>query len=157
MTRRWITTVGVLLTLLGASAVHGLSPESLKTRFETDIAAFNAQDPAAFVDAAHDDIVLFGIISPFPVEGKKEFQRVLKQYLADFGEVRLTPEGPAFHIAGTSGVAWGHFTLVSKRADGPREYDHGRYTMTYTQVEGQWVLVSMHLSHLQSSYYFFDM
>ena len=157
MTRTWITTVGVLLTLLGASAVHGLSPESLKTRFETDIAAFNAQDPAAFVDAAHEDIVLFGIVSPFPVEGKPAFRQVLKQYLDDFGEVRLTPEGPAFYISGTSGVAWGHFTLVSKRADGPREYNHGRYTMTYTEVEGQWVLVAMHLSPLQSSYYFFDM
>ena len=146
--------LGVLLTFFGVSASHGQSLESLKARFEADFAAFNAQDPAAFVANAHEELIFFGIISPFPVEGKKELQQVLTQYMADFGQVRLTPQGAAFHVSGNNGVAAGHFTLRSKRADGPYEYTHGRYTMTYTQENGQWVLVAMHFSRLQGSYYF---
>jgi ketosteroid isomerase-like protein len=143
----------VVVFLLAPSAANGNDLSALQARFEADMQAFNSHNADAFVASAHDEIVLFGILSPFPVDGKEEFRQVMQQYLADHESVTLAAINPEFHLSGTTGIAWGHYRLTHKLKDGPLEYSHGRYTFTYTQVEGRWVLVAMHYSPLQSTYF----
>ena len=149
------TMLGVALAVffLAASPAHSTELEALQARFEAGMQAFNTHQLADFVATAHDEIVLYGILSPFPVDGKQEFQQMLQRYLDEHERVSLIPVHPEFAVSGTTGVAWGHYSLTHKLKDGPVEFAHGRYTYTYTQVEGRWVLVAMHFSPLQSTYF----
>ena len=151
--KRTVLAVAVVVSLWASSAAHGQDLEALKAIFAADIQAFNSHKPDAFVASAHDRIVLFGILSPFPADGKDEFRQIVQQYLADNERATFTAINPEFRIAGTTGIAWGHFSLTSKLKDGPLEYAHGRYTFTYTKADGKWVLVAMHLSPLEPTYY----
>jgi hypothetical protein len=56
---------------------------------------------------------------------------------------------PEFLLAGTNALAWGHYTIIETPKIGPRETIHGRYTLTYTKVDGKWLLAALHLSPLQ--------
>lgn len=139
------------IALAPTSRAEGI--EGVKAVFDSDIQSLNAHEPDAFVGSAHDGIIIFGVLSPFPVDGKTEFQKVMRQFLEDFAEVAFTPTNPEFSVSGASGIAWGHYTLVTKAKDAPREYAFGRYSMAYTKTDGTWRLASMHLSPLQPSFY----
>jgi ketosteroid isomerase-like protein len=151
--RRAVIAFAVVTFFVASSAAHGQDLDALKASFAADLRLFNSHNPEAFVASAHDGIVVFGILSPFPLDGKKEFRQVMQQYMEDNERVTFTPTSPDFRIAGTTAIAWGHYTLTSKPKDGPLDYAHGRYTFTYTQAEGKWVLVGIHLSPLQPTYY----
>jgi hypothetical protein len=56
---------------------------AVKAIFDNDISLFNAQNPDAFTIAAHDDVVLFGILSPFATKGKAELYQLVGNYFAD--------------------------------------------------------------------------
>jgi ketosteroid isomerase-like protein len=144
---------GVVVFLLASSAANGNNLAALRASFAADMRAFNSNNPDTFVASAHDEIVLFGILSPFPMDGKDEFRQVMQRYLADHEGVTLMAVHPEFHISGTTGIAWGYYSLTHKLKNGPLEYAHGRYTFTYTQADGKWVLIAMHFSPLQSTYF----
>ncbi len=156
MSRMRNLLIAWIALVLGAGLATVSEAEStadLRALFDRDVAALNAHQPEAFVASAHDGIVIFGILSPFPVDGKKEFREVMRQYLEDYVEVVFIPTQPEFSAAHGSGIAWGHYTLVTRMEDGPREYAFGRYSMAYTNTDGTWALTAMHLSPLQPSYY----
>jgi uncharacterized protein (TIGR02246 family) len=121
--------------------------------FAADVQALNAHNPNAFVGSADKEVVLMGILSPFPVSGKDQFRQVVEDYLSDNESVTFTVVNPQFRVAGATGIAWGHYSLTNKPKDGPLEYSHGRYTYTYARADGKWVLVAAHLSPLQPTYY----
>ncbi len=148
-----IALASLLVGVVVAPASRAQGLEDLKAIFNGDVEALNAHKPDAFVASAHDGIIIFGILSPFPVDGKEEFRKVMRQYLEDYAEVAFTPTNPEFSVSRDSGIAWGHYALVTKTKDGPREYAYGRYSMAYTNTGGKWALAAMHLSPLQPSYY----
>jgi uncharacterized protein (TIGR02246 family) len=151
--QRAVLAFALLAFLLASSVARGQDLNGLQKTFAADVQALNSHNPEAFVASAHDEIVLLGTLSPFPVSGKDNFRQVVEQYLSDNESVTFTPVNPQFRIAGTTGLAWGHYSLTNKPKDGPLEYSHGRYTYTYTKADGKWVLVATHLSPLQPTYY----
>ncbi len=116
--------------------------------FEADIRLFNGQDPTAFTAAAHKNVVLFGTLSPFAVEGKAAIQHLIQDYFTHHDNAKWAPVHAQFSIIGTSGLAWGHYTLRQQPKAGPRQIRHGRYTFTYAQEEGKWLLVALDFSAL---------
>ena len=116
--------------------------------FETDIRLFNGQDLSTFTVAAHDQVVLFGTLTPFPVEGKAAVQQLIREYFANHDYAKWTPVDAKFFVTGTSALAWGHYTLREQTRVGPRRVLHGRYTFTYTQDASKWVLVALDFSPL---------
>ena len=118
--------------------------------FEADIRLFNGQDPTAFTAAAHKNVVLFGTLSPFAVEGKAAIQQLIQEYFTNHDYAKWAPVNAQFSIIGTSGLAWGHYTLRQQPKAGPRQILHGRYTFTYAQEEGKWLLVALDFSALRS-------
>ncbi len=98
--------------------------------FETDIRLFNGQDLTAFTAAAHDQVVLFGTLTPFPVEGKAAIRQLIREYFANHDYAKWTPVDAKFFVTGTSALAWGHYTLREQARVGPRRVLHGRYTFT---------------------------
>lgn len=121
----------------------------VKAVFDNDIRLFNAQNRDAFTTAAHDDIVLFGILSPFAIKGKAALAQVVSNYFEDNARIIFKPVNPTFTIIGKSALAWGSYSITEYPKIGPRVTIHGRYTYTYAKMEGKWLLVAMHLSPLQ--------
>ena len=137
-----------LLFLCIAGAAYGDDLDDVRAVFNADMKRFNAQDASAFSVNAHDNVVLFGILSPFAAKGKTAITDMLERFFADSERVIFTPINPEFRIIGASALAWGHFTNTEVPAVGPREVIHGRYTFTYAKRDGKWVLVGLHFSPL---------
>ncbi len=137
-----------LLLLCVTGAAYGDDLDDVRAVFNADMKRFNAQDASAFSVNAHDDVVLFGMLSPFAVKGRAAITDMLEGFFADSERVIFTPINPEFRIIGASALAWGHFTNTEVPAVGPREVIHGRYTFTYAKRDGKWVLVGLHFSPL---------
>ncbi len=145
--RSLLFAIAVLLST--TPAVYGGDLTEVRTLFEKDIRMLNAHDNDALSASAHDDVVLFGILSPFATKGKAALQTLVTEYLADQTRVNFMSVNPEFFVAGDSTVAWGHYTISETPKIGPRVSIYGRYTFTYTKIGGRWLLAAMHLSPLQ--------
>jgi ketosteroid isomerase-like protein len=121
---------------------------ALKTSFDAEIDALNRRDLNATLTPVDTHMVLFGIFSPFPIEGKEGFRQAVQEYFEDYEHAVFTPITPEFKIVGATGVAWGNFRIATRQKSGSSHYSNGRYMFTYAQSEGKWVLISMHYSLL---------
>jgi ketosteroid isomerase-like protein len=138
-----------IVMLLGLSpAVYSQDLAALKISFEAEIEALNRRDLNATLTAVDNRIVLFGIFSPFPIEGKEGFHQAVQEYFNDYDYAVFTPINPEFKIVGATGVVWGNFRIATRQKSGSSHYSDGRYMFTYAQSEGKWVLISMHYSLL---------
>ena len=124
--------------------------DALKSAFTTQIEALNNRELAAAVATVHDDVVLYGIFSPFPVQGRADFQKAVQAYFGQYEEAELSPVTPQFRIVGTTALAWGHYQLAAIPQGGKMTYAHGRYIFTYTKIDGKWVILGMDYSPLES-------
>lgn len=144
--------VSLLLTVfcLSASVQADEDMDALKSAFTTQIDALNNRELDAAVATVHDDIVLYGIFSPFPVQGRADFQKAVQAYFGQYEEAELSPVTPQFRIVGTTALAWGHYQLAATPLGGKMTYAHGRYIFTYTKLDGKWVILGMDYSPLES-------
>jgi len=99
--------------------------------------------------APHEDVVLFGIFSPFLVEGKEKFRQAVQEYFDNYEHAVITLIDPDYKAMGATGVAWENFRLATRRKGGAQEYTDGRYMVTYTRANGKWHAISMHYSLLE--------
>lgn len=142
--------VGSIWSIVGLTAVvQAQDLEALTASFSAEVKALNARDIEAAVAEVDDGVVMFSLFSPFPIRGKVGFRQAVEEYITAYEEATFTPLDTKFNIAGTTGVAWGYYALTARLKDGPSGSFHGRYVWTYTQVEGKWRLLSLHLSPLQ--------
>ena len=148
MKRLIVTGIGLLLAL-GAVTVHADDLADIRLLFEADIRLFNGQDPTAFTASAHDNVVLFGTLSPFAMEGKAAIQQRILEYFTHHDYTKWEPVNAKFSLIGTSALAWGHYTLREQPTVGPRRILHGRFTFTYAKQEGRWRLVALDFSPIK--------
>jgi ketosteroid isomerase-like protein len=138
-----------MLAFLSLSpAVYSQDLTTLKTSFEAEIDALNRRDLNATLTPVDNHMVLFGIFSPFPIEGKEGFRQAVQEYFNDYEHAVFTPIDPEFKIVGATGVAWGNFRIATRQKSGSSHYSDGRYMFTYAQAARKWVLISMHYSLL---------
>ena len=144
--------VSLLLTVfcLSSSVQADEDMDALKSAFTTQIEALNNRELDAAVSTVHDHVVLYGIFSPFPVQGRADFQKAVQAYFGQYEEAELSPVTPQFRIVGTTALAWGHYQLAATPQGGKMTYAHGRYIFTYTKLDGQWVILGMDYSPLES-------
>lgn len=128
--------------------------KDIQASFQAEINAFNAHDQNAFITSAHDDVVLFGTLSPDVIRGKKAFQQLIRDYFSTHANAYFAPVFADFRVTGSTALAWGHYTLsdislgdVAK--GGPHNISHGRYTFTYSKIGQAWQLVALYFSPLQ--------
>ena len=144
--------LSLLLTVLCFSSrvLADEDMDALKSAFTTQIEALNNRELDAAVATVHDDVVLYGIFSPFPVQGRADFQKAVQAYFGQYEEAELSPVTPQFRIVGTTALAWGHYQLAATPQGGKMTYAHGRYIFTYTKLDGKWVILGMDYSPLES-------
>ena len=150
MYARQVTFSFLLLFLVGFTpTAYGQDVAALKASFEAEINALNTRNMEATLAPVDTKVVLFGIFSPFPIEGKDGYRQAIQEYFQDFEQSVLTPIDPEFRVIGTTGVAWGNFRLTTRVKNGRAESAQGRYMFTYTQGDGKWSILSMHYSLLK--------
>ncbi len=138
----------LLIFLCTAPMVQGDDMGDVQNSFETTIRAFNEGNQDAFISSSHTDVVIFGTLSPTAIKGKEAFQQLIRDFMAKHGATHLTPVNPAFRVAGTSALAWGHYIQRSTNEAGVPETFNGRYTFTYTKADTGWKLVALYFSQL---------
>ena len=141
----WVVAFGVLFSVTAARADD---VDAIRAAFESDIKLFNAQNKTAFSVNAHDDVVVFGTLTPFAIEGKAALVEFMENYFADQERAKFTPINAEYRAIGDSGLAWGHYTISELPKVGGRELIHGRYTFTYVKKDGDWRLLVVHVSPL---------
>jgi uncharacterized protein (TIGR02246 family) len=124
--------------------------DELKAAFEQATAALNRRDLEAFVSLHHDHIVFFANDAPFAVDGKAAFRQAWQALFANTESITITPINPQYRVLGTTGVIWMHTAAAVKPKDGPLRTSFSRFTLTYTQAEGKWLLVAVHGSAIPS-------
>jgi ketosteroid isomerase-like protein len=144
-----VIRTGLVLGILSVSSLAlGQDLAALKAGFAAEIEALDTKNLEATVDGAHDDIVLFGVFSPFPIVGKEEFQRTVQEYFSQHEQATFTPFDAEFGVIGETGVAWGDYRMAIIPNGGSLSHSEGRYIFTYAKAGGEWKLLSMHISPL---------
>jgi ketosteroid isomerase-like protein len=150
MRHKWVARACLAIIIFAASPpVYGQDLDALKASFAAEITALDTKNLAAAVAQAHDDIVLFGVFSPFPIVGKAAFQRAVQEYFSQHETATFMPLQPEFSIIGTAGVAWGEYKMALTLKGGSVAHSLGRYIFSYVQADGKWQLLSMHISPLR--------
>ncbi len=139
----WVLMLGGLSPALGQS-----DREALIAAFNAEIEALNSGDLNAAVVTAHDKIVLYGLYSPFPIEGKQAFRQAVREYFDEQEHATLAIVHPRYRLTGATGVAWGHYQLTRRLKGEPVAMTPGQYMLTYVQVDGAWLMMSMHFAPL---------
>src|SRR5688572_14337717 len=109
MPYRHVASIVSLLVLCLVSRVHGQDLTALKASFAAEIDALNTRNLNAALAPVADSVILFGIFSPFPIQGKEGYRQAVQEYFYNYEQAVLTPIDPEFRIIGTTGVAWGNF------------------------------------------------
>jgi len=136
--------------LFAPSAARGDDVDDLKATFEQLVKAINSRDLDTFVALAHDGVVFFSPISPFPVVGKAASQQGIQTLFDNNESITLTPINPQFSVIGNTGIVWGHLATAFKPKDGPMDISFIRCTFTFVKSEGKWLRVATHLSAIPS-------
>lgn len=139
----WVLVLGGLSPALGQS-----EREALIAAFNAEIEALNTGDLNTAVVAVHDKIVLYGLYSPFPIEGKEAFRQAVQEYFDEQEHATLEIVHPRYRLTGATGVAWGHYQLTRKLKGEPVDITPGQYMLTYVQIDGAWLVMSMHFAPL---------
>ncbi len=139
----WVLVLGGLSPALGQS-----EREALIAAFNAEIEALNTGDLNAAVATVHDKIVLYGLYSPFPIEGKEAFRQAVQEYFDEQEHATLEIVHPRYRLTGATGVAWGHYQLTRKLKGEPVDITPGQYMLTYVQIDGAWLVMSMHFAPL---------
>ena len=150
MSWRCVLVVAVVLVLgsMASESAAQQTRDALITSFGEELQAINGKDLDAVVSHAHEDVVLFGLYSPFPIVGKAAFRQAVQDYFDTFEEANLNPAHEEYMVIGETGVAWGLYQLTTKPKGGMEQTVNGQYMFTYARPSGQWQIVSWHFSPL---------
>ena len=148
--RRAVFMVILLASFFAPSAGRGAEVDDLKATFEQGIAAVNKRDLDAASVFWHDQIVSFGLHSPFPMDGKAAMRQFFQTVLDNTESSTVTPINFQYRVIGDTGIAWGHIRTRYKPKDGPMHVTFGRELITYTKVDGQWRVIAVHVSLIPS-------
>ena len=124
--------------------------DELQAAFERLVSAFNARDIEALGACVDDGVVQFGLISPFPRNGKADLLRALDRFFTHHESLAWRPRQPEYRIVGATGLVWGNDAIERKPKDGPIMTVYTRSTTVFAQTDEQWRVVATHYSPLLS-------
>lgn len=124
--------------------------DTLRRTFEHLVDAYNARNSEALSAILHDTVVAFTHYSPFPTDGKAALQRVFQALLTHTESATMTLVSAQYRVSDNTGVVYGVGSVTQKPKDGPVKTTFDRQTWIFTNVDGRWLLVAVHLSLLPS-------
>ena len=150
MSWRYVLIVTIVLVCGGIASESAAQQtrDALIASFGEELQAINGKDLDAVMSNVHEDVVLFGLYSPFPAVGKAAFRQAVQDYFNSFEEANLNPAHEEYMVIGETGVAWGLYQLTTKPEGSMAQTVNGQYMFTYARPSGQWQIVSWHFSPL---------
>lgn len=100
--------------LLVPMTVRGDDVAELKATFEHNTAARNTYDRDAYMAFWHDEVAVFGPVTPFPVEEKAALQQLTQAVFTNTESATWTVINPQYRVIGAPG--WSTFT-TQRRSD----------------------------------------
>lgn len=145
MTLLALATV-MMLTMPGAVRAAGDDVTAVRGAFEGAVAALNAGNLDGFLNTVHDDALSF--YSCGPTSGKQGREACALDWQMFFNtttNARFVARNQQYRIIGDTGIAYGEYSLsVNYNNQGRQTVNEGRYTMTYTKVDGEWRIAMQH-------------
>ena len=142
-----VATVVAFGSMASESAAQQMR-DALIASFGEEIQALNGKDLEAVIAHAQEDIVVFGLYSPFPIIGKTAFRALIQDYFDGNETASLKPAHQEYQVIGQTGVVWGLYQLETRPKGGAFQSVNGQYMFTYARPEGQWRIISMHFAPL---------
>lgn len=139
----WLLTGALLGTLFTPLPVRSADLDELQAIFDQSLKALNTSNVDAWIALMEDGVVYFPYNLPFPVVGKDDNKKIWQAMFDENEKVTFIPIDPQFHIAGSTGVAWGYYVLVAQQAE-TIDAIFSRYTVTYAKTDDQWRIVVVH-------------
>jgi ketosteroid isomerase-like protein len=148
--RRILLMLSVMGVVCTPFVAHGDEVADLKVALEHIVAAYGARDLGTLTASLHDDVTLFGVISPFPVDGKTAVRQYFERIFTSSERTAMELIDPHYRVVGTTGIVRGNVALTGKPKDGPATILFGRMTWTFVKVDDQWRVVAVHASRMPS-------
>jgi len=146
---RGILGCALVLVLLGSTPVFGADVDDFKAAFNKAVEAYNTRDDG-FFSMSHEQVTVFNPGAPFAIDGKAAYEQAMRGSWATAESSTFKPINPQFRVIGSTGVAWGHYTIANKPKDGPMRATFGRYTIIFAKSGGKWLAVATHYSPIPS-------
>ena len=120
--------------------------DEIRASFEGAVANLNAGNLDGFLDTVHNDALSF--YSCGPTSGKQGREACALDWQLFFNTTtgaRFETKNTEYRIVGAVGFAYGEYALsVNYNGQGRQTVHEGRYTMTYTKVDGEWRIAMQH-------------
>ena len=125
---------------LGPAARAG-DLEDLKATFERAVKALNDRNLDGFLSAVHEKSLSFYACGPTSgLEGRAACQQDWQKFFTKTTAV-FTPRNFQYRVIGSTGIAWGEYTVAEKTKSGKEMTLEGRYTLIFTKEQGKWMIV----------------
>lgn len=142
-----LAVVGFLaVAASSASAADDEQIRAVQEAFERGVAALNAGNLEGFLDTVHDEALSFYACGPTSgKQGREACALDWKLFFNSTTNARFETRNEQYRIVGDAGIAYGEYSLsVNYGGQGRQTVHEGRYTMTYTRVGDQWLIVMQH-------------
>lgn len=146
MLQSWATMrrLCLIAALALTPALSADDAADLRASFEAGVAALNQGDVEGFLADIHPEAMSFYSCGPTSgKQGKEACQLDWERFFGKTNEARFEPQNMQFKVVGNTGMAWGDYD-VQVDYQGKQVNHKGRYTFTYTKVDGKWMVVMQH-------------
>ena len=120
--------------------------DEIRASFEGAVANLNAGNLDGFLDTVHNDALSF--YSCGQTSGKQGREACALDWQLFFNTTtgaQFETKNTEYRIVGAVGFAYGEYALsVNYNGQGRQPVHEGRYTMTYTKVDGEWRIAMQH-------------
>lgn len=147
---RMLLVVSIVGLLCAPVAARADDIAELQAAFAQIVAAYGARDLETLTAGLHDNMTLFGVISPFPVDGKPAVRQYFERIFTSNERTAIELIQPQYWVSGTTGIVRSNVALTGKPQDGPATIVFGRMTWTFLKTDGQWRAVAAHVSRVPS-------
>ena len=145
MTLLSLATV-MMLTVPGSLRAADDELRAVRSAFEDAVGALNSGSLDGFLDTVHEDALSF--YSCGPTSGKQGREACALDWQLFFNtttNARFETTNEQYRVIGDTGIAYGEYSLsVDYNSQGRQTVHEGRYTMTYTKVDGEWRIAMQH-------------
>ena len=136
----------MMLTVPGSLRAADDELAAVRSAFEGAVGALNSGRLDGFLDTVHEDALSF--YSCGPTSGKQGREACALDWQLFFNtttNARFETTNEQYRVIGDTGIAYGEYSLsVDYNSQGRQTVHEGRYTMTYTKVDGEWRIAMQH-------------
>lgn len=150
--KRLFISLTILTLLVVPQFALGSDVDDLKAAVERFVQAFNSLDAGTVAEMAHPGLVVYNNVSPFPFvySNTAAFEEDIQDYFSGLESLNYDLYNPQYMVVGNTGVMWGHETGTANTKEGLEDIVYFRVTMTFIKSDGNWRVLTIHLSELPS-------